>query len=138
MQGMSAAILVGALARARVMRTPKRGVIWDLTDGHCFYCRTMLLDDDYFAKCGCRLIDENRHLSMHCDHKTPSSRGGNDDPANIAPACAFCNVQKNNRTVEEYAQYLFRRNILPNFWGQSLDRRDWLLLNTYPPVVEAA
>jgi hypothetical protein len=36
------------------------------------------------------------------DHKMPRSRGGTNDPDNIAPACWTCNSTKSARTVEEF------------------------------------
>ncbi|WP_198533111.1 HNH endonuclease [Carbonactinospora thermoautotrophica] len=35
----------------------------------------------------------------HVDHVVPVSRGGTDDPANLAPACQSCNISKNATPV---------------------------------------
>ena len=38
---------------------------------------------------------------LSLDHIMPWSRGGSDDPSNLATACAPCNTKKRNRTPEE-------------------------------------
>ena len=38
----------------------------------------------------------------HCDHIFPRSRGGSDSVENLATACAECNVQKRDKTPEEW------------------------------------
>lgn len=40
--------------------------------------------------------------SEHIDHIYPVSRGGIDEPQNVAPACAFCNLSKHDKTLEEW------------------------------------
>jgi 5-methylcytosine-specific restriction endonuclease McrA len=40
--------------------------------------------------------------TLHVDHVTPLSRGGSDDPENLATACWFCNLEKGTRTGSEY------------------------------------
>ena len=50
------------------------------------------------------------------DHMTPLVRGGEHVVSNIVPACSFCNGQKNNKTVEEYYQWLETN---PTSMGQS-------------------
>jgi len=37
----------------------------------------------------------------HIDHVIPRSQGGTDDPRNLVPACAKCNLTKGARTPEE-------------------------------------
>lgn len=39
----------------------------------------------------------------HLDHVTPLSRGGRDEPTNIVPACAACNLSKADHTLAEWA-----------------------------------
>lgn len=41
-------------------------------------------------------------LTLHVDHVTPRSRGGGNDPENLATACWFCNLEKGTRTGWEY------------------------------------
>lgn len=53
-------------------------------EGLCAYCSVELGD------------------SWHVDHMMPLSRGGTDDPVNLALACAPCNLSKGSKTVEEF------------------------------------
>jgi 5-methylcytosine-specific restriction endonuclease McrA len=39
----------------------------------------------------------------HLDHVSPLSRGGEDVPANLLPACADCNLRKGAKTLAEWA-----------------------------------
>ena len=39
------------------------------------------------------------------EHLLPSSRGGSNDESNLAIACAPCNAEKDNLTVQEYEVY---------------------------------
>jgi 5-methylcytosine-specific restriction endonuclease McrA len=39
------------------------------------------------------------------EHKTPLSRGGNNDYNNLAVACRKCNFRKNNKTEEEFSHF---------------------------------
>lgn len=52
--------------------------------GCCYYCE-IRLDGKY-----------------HVDHTIPIARGGTNDPANLALACARCNLRKGKRTAEEF------------------------------------
>jgi 5-methylcytosine-specific restriction endonuclease McrA len=38
----------------------------------------------------------------HLEHKTPLSRGGNNEYNNLGVSCRDCNLRKWNKTVEEY------------------------------------
>lgn len=38
----------------------------------------------------------------HCDHVIPRSRGGSDDPSNLAAACGTCNRKKGAQTPREW------------------------------------
>ena len=40
--------------------------------------------------------------AWHIDHRLPKSRGGTDDFDNLVPTCAPCNLDKGDRTVEEW------------------------------------
>ena len=57
---------------------------YQLQQGRCYYCA-----------CG---LDKKYHI----EHMTPISRGGTNWPDNIVLACATCNCQKHNKTVEEF------------------------------------
>lgn len=39
---------------------------------------------------------------LHCDHVVPVSRGGTNDLSNLACACAFCNLSKGDKLLEEW------------------------------------
>lgn len=43
----------------------------------------------------------------HADHKHPKALGGVDDPENLAPACAACNLSKSDTPLEEFRPDLF-------------------------------
>ncbi|EMT38135.1 HNH endonuclease [Thermoanaerobacter thermohydrosulfuricus WC1] len=60
-------------------------------DGKCFYC-------------GKELEGE-----FHVDHKVPLSRGGSNSPDNLVLACPSCNLQKNDKTIEEYFIWIEKR-----------------------------
>lgn len=46
----------------------------------------------------CQKISPN----MTVDHIHPSSRGGNNDPSNLAACCNKCNSKKDNMTLTEF------------------------------------
>jgi 5-methylcytosine-specific restriction endonuclease McrA len=58
--------------------------LWEDQFGLCFYC------------------DKFLQPKYHIDHKTPLSKGGTNWPSNLALACPNCNLQKSDKTVEEY------------------------------------
>jgi 5-methylcytosine-specific restriction endonuclease McrA len=62
--------------------------VYDDQQGRCFYCGRQL---------------EGRY---EVDHKTPLSRGGSDWPENLCCACESCRGLKEERTAEEFAEYL--------------------------------
>jgi len=43
---------------------------------------------------------------LHLEHKTPLSRGGLHCWTNLCVSCPSCNLRKNNKTVEEFEEYL--------------------------------
>lgn len=38
----------------------------------------------------------------HLEHKTPLTRGGNNEKNNLGVACEYCNCKKHNKTEDEY------------------------------------
>lgn len=56
-------------------------------DARCTYCMGML-------------------TRYHIDHKTPVSRGGTNDIANLQLLCPACNLKKSASTHEEYVARL--------------------------------
>lgn len=71
------------------MPTTKRQVVFEKTNGQCWYCGTGISME-----------------TMCVEHVTPKSKGGQSDIENLLPACRSCNSQKRNRTMEEYRSWL--------------------------------
>jgi len=63
----------------------------------CFYCETAL-----------DLVGPNKYT---IDHRTPQSRGGNDDPENLVPCCKTCNCRKGTQTAEEFEVSAYLRTV---------------------------
>ena len=70
-----------------------RKQVWDLTDGHCFYCDVELTE----TRCA-----ERPERCFHVDHIVPKASGGPDHIANFVPSCAACNTAKSSRTFIEF------------------------------------
>lgn len=64
--------------------------------------RLQVLDRDAWTctYCGADLREQTPHI----DHVIPFSRGGSDEPSNLAASCGTCNRRKGNRTPEEWVQ----------------------------------
>lgn len=80
--------------RAQIMNAPGTHTAEDLqrlrnTQKHCQVCRVDLST-----------------VEVHIDHKIPLSRGGSNDPDNLALLCSACNLSKSAKTPVEYAQTL--------------------------------
>jgi HNH endonuclease len=63
---------------------PRYSVVAERAEHRCEYCRA---PEAIF------------NLSFEVEHIIPSSRGGSDDPANLALACRSCNLYKGDRMV---------------------------------------
>lgn len=59
--------------------------------------------------CGCSLTVE----TVTMDHKTPLSRGGTNEPVNLAPCCSICNCRKHSKTEAEYRAILEKESARP-------------------------
>lgn len=69
-----------------------------LRDGwRCFYCA---------IPCD---TDGNTVTGASVDHLTPECRGGSHEESNLVTACRRCNTRKRQMTLEEYRQFLMRR-----------------------------
>lgn len=68
-------------------------LIYRLQDGMCLYCEKKIE-----RRCS--------KVGTHLDHMAPLSRGGSDAAANVAFACATCNLKKHNSTAEEFLRQL--------------------------------
>lgn len=81
--------------RARKRKAEGRHSIKDMRrtykeqEGLCYYCGKSVAWED-----------------RHDDHIMPVSRGGSNWPNNMAITCATCNIQKGNKTAEEYIAWL--------------------------------
>lgn len=63
-----------------------RAVIWDKTDGRCWYCGKQI----------------NPFREFAIDHVIPQSKGGPDTFDNLVPACRLCNGRKHDHDLEEF------------------------------------
>lgn len=68
------------------------------------------IDADYLKKllegnicyyCGCEIKGKKT-----IDHKIPVVKGGTNDNENLVLSCFHCNTQKNDKTEEEYREWL--------------------------------
>lgn len=100
--------------------------LWRASNGHCYYCGNIPLDND-----------------MGVDHLLPRNRGGRTIASNVVPACTRCNSSKGAKTFHEYRAWYIERwefrhpdRELPNplFWGE--EHLTALPLNFNPPVEE--
>lgn len=70
----------------------------------------VLTDHDWRCYyCGVDLYNPER------DHKIPVTRGGRATVDNIVPCCHSCNCRKNDRTVDEYREFLQSIGETPRF-----------------------
>jgi hypothetical protein len=78
---------VSAPVRARRKTIPAklRRIVLDDGDAQCAYCW--------------------QWSATEVEHVIPVAQGGADDLENLAPACALCNLQKRDRTVEEWRNW---------------------------------
>lgn len=60
-----------------------RAFVFSRDDYTCFYCN-------------------KRGGRLECDHKTPLSRGGSNEPENLITSCLNCNRKKRTKTAEEF------------------------------------
>lgn len=63
---------------------------------YCFYCKKEIDDPEP-------------------EHKIPLTRGGVMSQENIVPSCHSCNCRKNDRTVDEYREFLIAIGETPLF-----------------------
>lgn len=57
---------------------------------YCFYCGEELISG----------------ANWHRDHATPRSQGGTNRHDNLVDACATCNIQKGDKTIEQYRAWV--------------------------------
>jgi hypothetical protein len=72
----------------------------------------------------CRAPEAIFNLSFEVEHIVPSSRGGPDDPANLALSCRACNLYKGDRTAgsdEESGAGISLFNPRMDDWGKHFE-----------------
>ena len=97
-QAEAAAEITRSKARARVQKW-RDTLAMSASDWSML--RAAVLERDHFTcvYCGAK----GSALSpLHVDHVIPLSRGGSNDPANLATACRECNCGKRDMTPEEW------------------------------------
>jgi 5-methylcytosine-specific restriction endonuclease McrA len=68
--------------------------LYDLTEGHCFYCGKRLAF--------CNYGDVGMHGTWEADHFIPLSRNGSRRFYNLVPTCVHCNTVKANLMPWEF------------------------------------
>jgi len=63
------------------------------TDWHCWYCGREV------RRYG---IGVSHAETLHLEHSTPRSDGGDNSDDNLVPACGTCNTSKQTKDVERY------------------------------------
>jgi len=87
----------------------QRRDIWNKTGGRCYYCGVAL---NPFTPGG-----------LTYDHMIPQSRDGEHLIENLVLACKSCNSSKNDKTVEEYREYIRTKTGTARiFYGELLER----------------
>lgn len=96
----------------------KRRVIWEKTNGRCYYCGAQL---PYRGK---------GKLFYTIDHLIPKAKGGSSCFTNLVPCCLDCNKGKADFTVEEY-RFIKRMERFRNINGVDFTKQqlDWLEAN---------
>ena len=69
-------------------------IMYEKQNGKCYYCETSILKE-------CE--DGN---APHIDHKIPISKGGSNSHENLCLTCRWCNASKNNKSEQEFVEYL--------------------------------
>jgi 5-methylcytosine-specific restriction endonuclease McrA len=106
-------------ARNRLRGSPLHSVdrrvateLWKQTDGCCWYCG---------VRCYGAMVGGGYGYAI--DHAFPKSRGGTSHASNLRPACKRCNSRKNDKSVEEFREYLAREIVgLPTLSDEQLRR----------------
>lgn len=75
--------------KRRKLTATERQQVYEKCNGHCAYCGKEL-----------------EYKDMQVDHATPLRIGGEDEIANMLPACRSCNHYKATLDVEGFRRYL--------------------------------
>jgi len=90
------------------MSKPKRNdfsrskidAVFNKTGGVCFYCGCALPADTEFYDGQGKVFMRSRN--WHIDHVMPYSKGGTHHIDNLVPSCTTCNLQKHDKTDDEF------------------------------------
>ena len=77
------------------IRINDRRLIYQIYSYRCYYC-----GQDYSASAG----HPGLKRLLQIDHLTARTKGGQDSFWNYVPACRTCNIQKGNKSVDEFRQ----------------------------------
>ena len=120
--GKSAKTRCDAAIRQRLSRKERdNGVTGDERSAIPRPFRSAVLKRDQYtcAYCGDESspsIEESKRARLSVDHITPSARGGRSSMENLLTCCKGCNLEKNDRTPEEWG-------LLPSFLADGVTYR---------------
>ena len=92
-------------AKIRADRSTRRAR--ELGAGPLLTSSVLLVEEENLLKYGvftCEYCQQEIKETYHLDHKLPLSRGGTNNTKNLCIACSTCNLEKGNKTDEEYKQ----------------------------------
>lgn len=81
-----------------------RQAVWEITDGHCFYCRIALIRE-------IDAVQSDIDRLYHIDHLVPKSVGGPDHLFNYVPSCRACNLKKRANAPAQFLRAARRPNL---------------------------
>lgn len=94
-----------------------RKKIFEKTGGRCWYCGIELTIDAMAGKYNHKIPPNN----FTVDHYIPSNKGGDNGVDNLVPACSWCNLQKKDRDIDDFREYVTRlKNHIPKFTDEQL------------------
>ncbi|MBF0784043.1 hypothetical protein E4T80_00925 [Muribacter muris] len=79
------------------------------TGGH--YTNSDILEIKRKLNNQCRFCGVDLDNSLHIEHLTPVSRGGSSNKNNLTLSCYKCNMEKTNKTLDEYLEWRKERNL---------------------------
>jgi 5-methylcytosine-specific restriction endonuclease McrA len=89
-------------------------ILFSKNNGKCFYCGVCLVEEAEAKR------------TPQVDHIVPKSKNGSNKIDNLCLVCRYCNSAKNNKTKEEFLDYL-----RPYLEGK-VDRKDLVVFNKLP------
>ncbi len=92
-------------AKIRADRSTRRAR--ELGAGPLITSSVLLIEEENLLKYGvftCEYCQQEIKETYHLDHKLPLSRGGTNITENLCISCPTCNLEKGNKTYDEYKQ----------------------------------